>query len=676
VPKPADVLGITGGWKLQLGVPGKSGIQEVRPSDLAKFELAPWFTVAGDWAQVRVSVNAGTTSGSTYPRCELRQMKPGSSDEAAWDSKTLDCWFEYELMPTRLPAKKPQMCVLQLHDDRNDLLEVIYQRNTSGGYELTQRVGGSAKGQPLVPHALNKAFVLALGIVKGMPTIYRDGVPILTTAKMPQSSKTYAKLLNYLQSNAKTDAASEYGEILARNVRSGLGAYPGPLIAPGTPAPVPPPAQTLGVGGIATPPGAVLATADTIAPLTITKPGVYDGGGHTCGHVTVKASGVTVQNYRVAALNQYSVMFDGDDVTIQNNDLAGVKPSGDGDLNAITGFGQRAKLRYNSAVNFVTDDPGGSHTDFIQHWVSASHPKAGKDWEIVGNKATGPANPKRDPKIPSIHQFLMVEGAGQGGNTGGTGKPSGWLIADNEIGDSWNQAIKLDGVQDFVITRNRFVGSSDHVLEVTAASTGVTFLDDNVVGPGYGSVGVPVTAGSGQPAPAPAPTPSRPKRVVIVLRHAEKPSDASDHTLNAAGRARAEALADLFTSGQLPAGLWHPDRLIASKGGTPSERPRQTMQPLADRGHLPLNLRYDAERDYKVLGPWLAARLDVTMVCLEHSAIIDTCKGLGKISPSMPKSWPSSRFDVFWVFTSDDGKTWKFTQIPELLMPGDKSTTL
>lgn len=249
MPKPCEILGITGPnaiWKLQYGLPGVSGIKEVSAAGLSDgFEQIPYFAATQDgWVQVRVQVNAGTTSGSTYPRCELRQMKPGGGKEAAWDSKTLDCWFEYELAVTHLPPAKPQMCVLQLHDDEDDLLEVIYQRNSSGGYEITQRIDGSSSGQPKIPHDLNKPFVLALGLVKGVVTIYRDGNPILSTSRMPQSTVTYAKLLNYLQSNTKYDKVPEYGELRARNVRTGVGAYPGPQPVP-TPEPSPAPDATV-----------------------------------------------------------------------------------------------------------------------------------------------------------------------------------------------------------------------------------------------------------------------------------------------------------------------------------------------------------------------------------------------------------------------------------------------
>lgn len=180
--------------------------------------------------------------------------------------------------------------------------------------------------------------------------------------------------------------------------------------------------------------------------------------------------------------------------------------------------------------------------------------------------------------------------------------------------------------------------------------------------------------------PVEVPVPAA-KRTIIMLRHAEKDDngDGKDdilHELSAKGDQRRVALTDAWTNGKTPAGLPKPDRYVASKGKSPSNRPLKSIQGIQVANNGPMNSTYDAEVDYKKLGPWLAQRLGVTMVCMEHSAIIDTFKLLGKISPSLPKAWDSKRFDLYWVFTSDDGKTWKFQQIPQMLMPGDKSSPI
>jgi chondroitinase B-like protein len=264
------------------------------------------------------------------------------------------------------------------------------------------------------------------------------------------------------------------------------------------------PTQTLGVGGVGTPSGAILTTSDSSSALNITtsgtatNPRVYDGQGHTVGRINVTASYVVVQNFRINAQSQYGALLDGNNITFQNNDITGVKVSGDGDLNAITAFGNNIKIKFNTAISFISGDPGDSHSDAIQTWVSSSHPVASSNWEIIGNKFTGPANPSRSNSVASIHQCIMAEDYGRGGNSGGSSSGmSNWLIADNEFGDSWNQCIKLDGVDNVNITRNKFVGSSDKVVDLGDGASGVKFWSDNTVGSGYGSVGVNTTSGSG-----------------------------------------------------------------------------------------------------------------------------------------------------------------------------------
>ena len=265
-------------------------------------------------------------------------------------------------------------------------------------------------------------------------------------------------------------------------------------------APPPTPLQTLGVGGIATPPGATVETGNRGA-FTISAGGspgnyrVYDGKGFTSGRITITGQYITVQNYRVNADGQYGIVIqDTSNVIVQNCDIFNVHAPGD--LNVITMFGNNLKILFNTAVNPITGDPGSSHTDFIQTWVSSSHPTASTGWEIRGNRAVGPANPGRNNSVPSIHQCIMAEGAGHGGNSGGNGNPHDWYVADNEFSGSWGQDIKFDGVDNAHLTRNRFTGSSDNVMELTSGAN-VSFWSDNQIGSGYGSVGVGIRAGNG-----------------------------------------------------------------------------------------------------------------------------------------------------------------------------------
>ena len=38
-----------------------------------------------------------------------------------------------------------------------------------------------------------------------------------------------------------------------------------------------------------------------------------------------------------------------------------------------------------------------------------------------------------------------------------------------------------------------------------------------------------------------------------------------------------------------------------------------------------------------------------------------------------PQTWPDDCFDVVWVFESDDGSSWSFSQVPQRLLAGDRT---
>jgi len=279
---------------------------------------------------------------------------------------------------------------------------------------------------------------------------------------------------------------------------------PGPTPTP--PGPNPQPGQqTLGVGGVATPADAIKTTADSTSELKITtsgtadKPRVYDGQGHTVGTITIRANYVTVQNFRIKGSSQDGVNTEGTGNTIQNNEILSIVKAGDGDLNAIEWFGNETKILYNKAENFIPSNAGTSHTDAMQTWVSSSHPTASKNVLIKGNRFVGPkgSDPGSDYSVPTIHQCVMAEGLNKGGNSGGNGDPSNWLIDSNYFGDSWNQCIKLDGVDNVAITRNEFAGNSTKIMEITSGSSNVKYYSDNKVTGSYGGVGYTVTQGAG-----------------------------------------------------------------------------------------------------------------------------------------------------------------------------------
>jgi hypothetical protein len=157
----------------------------------------------------------------------------------------------------------------------------------------------------------------------------------------------------------------------------------------------------------------------------------------------------------------------------------------------------------------------------------------------------------------------------------------------------------------------------------------------------------------------------------MIIRHGEKPSDPDDHGLNATGRRRAQALAELFTRPTLPAGLSRPTALYASRGDTASLRPLQTLAPLSER----LGLRFDAT-DTEQIAAELRRRGGASLVCWAHTELPDNAAALGPVTPRPPRQWPDDRFDMVWVLPSDGNGGWRFAQVPELVLPGDRPSLI
>ncbi|MGI8815688.1 MAG: hypothetical protein ACR2G2_10580 [Pseudonocardia sp.] len=148
------------------------------------------------------------------------------------------------------------------------------------------------------------------------------------------------------------------------------------------------------------------------------------------------------------------------------------------------------------------------------------------------------------------------------------------------------------------------------------------------------------------------------------------------HSLTVAGWKRAGALVELFGSlrSDPPTGLHRPDAIYAADGHQAGNRMVQTVAPLAKRLKKELNRSHDKGDLVSLVGDILH-NSGTALVCWEHSEIPDIVGKLGKVSPKPPSSWPSDRFDMVWVLTRN-GVGWQFQQVPQLLLPDDRSTPL
>ena len=172
--------------------------------------------------------------------------------------------------------------------------------------------------------------------------------------------------------------------------------------------------------------------------------------------------------------------------------------------------------------------------------------------------------------------------------------------------------------------------------------------------------------------------------IVMIIRHGEKPPDSGkpygvtadgtkdSSSLTVQGWQRAGALADLFSGGvkvRVPNAVYAVDN-----SGGKHLRMAQTVTPLAGKLGLSLDTDY-AEGDEADLAAAVAKLSGTTLICWEHSAIPDIVSNLGTITPKPPSSWDDNRFDMVWVFARS-GAGWAFSQVPQLVLPGDSSSPL
>lgn len=130
-PVPADILDLTN-WKLTLPVGDEPDeADEVEQPELKTFQMAPFFHVdeTGKGVVFRANVGGATTSGSGYPRSELREMADGGSDEASWSNESGEHVMTITQAITATPKEKPEVAAGQIHGEDDVVAMVRLERN-------------------------------------------------------------------------------------------------------------------------------------------------------------------------------------------------------------------------------------------------------------------------------------------------------------------------------------------------------------------------------------------------------------------------------------------------------------------------------------------------------------------------------------------------------------------
>ena len=104
-----------------------------------------------------------------------------------------------------------------------------------------------------------------------------------------------------------------------------------------------------------------------------------------------------------------------------------------------------------------------------------------------------------------------------------------------------------------------------------------------------------------------------------------------------------------------------------------SLRPQHTVLALAEFLAQQIDLSHAKGEENALVADALARRGNV-LISWEHEAIPVIAGQIAGNSMIYPQKWPSERFDLVWVFDRGLGATnWTFTQVPQMLLPGDVS---
>jgi hypothetical protein len=207
---PARVLDLAN-WKLTLPI-GSSAHKatEVTQPALGTYKNSTYFHLDSTGKGVVFRANAGgaTTSGSTYPRSELREMTDGGKKEAGWSSKTGTHVMTVNEAITAVPAAKPHVVAAQIHDGEDDVVMIRLEKN-----RLFVEADGDEVGVLDPSYVLGTRFTVELRAASSGIRVTYNGTKTVTYSA--SGSGYYFKAGCYTQSNVdKGDKASAYGEVV------------------------------------------------------------------------------------------------------------------------------------------------------------------------------------------------------------------------------------------------------------------------------------------------------------------------------------------------------------------------------------------------------------------------------------------------------------------------------
>ncbi|MBX6360852.1 MAG: polysaccharide lyase family 7 protein [Acidobacterium ailaaui] len=237
---PSDIIPGLYQWKIQLPVDihgnGSAGVSsykdrntnamEVSGYNLVHYEYPPYFYVADSEVVFQAPCWGATTSGSNYPRSELRQLVGGGDNY--WSLNQYQ-YLETVLRVTHLPDKKPDVCFTQIHaPGHSEPLRIHF--NANKGLYIVSNTTNHYYIKDQVPYSLGQELLVKVVVDHGNVTCFIENLSNgKQTIRTWQSVDTlgYFKVGCYTQSSIflsqfkpgyQNENMDAYGEVRVRKL--------------------------------------------------------------------------------------------------------------------------------------------------------------------------------------------------------------------------------------------------------------------------------------------------------------------------------------------------------------------------------------------------------------------------------------------------------------------------
>lgn len=195
-------------WKLTLPTGKKGKPTELQGMKLGAYSDSHYFSDS-EGLHFIAPCDGVTTSGSKYPRCELRELND-KGGLASWTTSKGSHSCGWTVCVTHLPVSKPEVVVGQIHDAEDDVFTILHSANV-----VKVMHDSKCYGTLITNYRQGDVYEIRVLVEQDHINIYMNGA--LKCAFPKKAKGCYFKIGCYVQSNPSRGAKKgEYAEVIMK----------------------------------------------------------------------------------------------------------------------------------------------------------------------------------------------------------------------------------------------------------------------------------------------------------------------------------------------------------------------------------------------------------------------------------------------------------------------------